>query len=214
MRSFTVAVAAASVAAGLTIHATNTTASGNHANFFLDDSIDGQGMYAASVIEACNPLETVYAIQCTGVADDDYYVDSRTCGSDAPTLTVTAGPSTYFAEYSIATRVAGEDGVGTVAESCKVIGTTKADCTVSLSVSIAGTSTTIVDSAIYTGTDFHVHQVSITGGAEKTKKVNPTGVCEARQNGPGPNAGTAMSPNVVRVWGAVLVVGLLGVAAL
>ncbi|KAH6614406.1 hypothetical protein B0J18DRAFT_439304 [Chaetomium sp. MPI-SDFR-AT-0129] len=209
MRAFTFAVAAAGVVGGLNIHAKNTT--GNHVNFFLDDSIDGQGLYAASVIEACNPKETVYAIQCTAVADEDYYVDSRVCGSGASTLTVTAGPSTYFAEYSIATRVAGEDGVGTVAESCKVTGTTEAACTVSLSVSIAGTSTTIVRDATYTGTDFHMHQVSITGGAEKTKNVSPTGTCEARHNGAGLSAG---APSVVRVLGAVLAVGLLGVAAL
>lgn len=93
-------------------------------------------------------------------------------------------------------------------------GTTEADCTVSLSVSIAGTSTEYVDSATYTGTDFHVHQVSVTGGAEKTKKVSPTGVCQERQNDSGTNAGVAMAPNVVRVLGAFLTIGLLGVAAL
>lgn len=83
MRSFTFVVAAASVAAALTTHAKNTTTSGDHVDFFLDDSIDGKGLYAVSVIEACNPTETVYALQCTAVADDSSYVDSAICGSDA-----------------------------------------------------------------------------------------------------------------------------------
>ncbi|KAL2259985.1 hypothetical protein VTK26DRAFT_6165 [Humicola hyalothermophila] len=54
----------------------------------------------------------------------------------------------------------------------------------------------------YTGSDFHLHQVTITGGAEKT--AGATDVCK-------PNAAAAATgPNAIRVGAAPLAVGLLG----
>lgn len=48
-------------------------------NLFVDDSIEGDVAYAASIVSACKD-QTVYAMQCTSAE----LAGSATCGADAP----------------------------------------------------------------------------------------------------------------------------------
>jgi hypothetical protein len=83
MRSFTIAATAAttlaSFANSLAIR-DNSTTSGDTVKVFLDDALDGQGLYAASIASVCKD-HTVYAIQCTSASED--WIGSNTCGPDA-----------------------------------------------------------------------------------------------------------------------------------
>lgn len=86
MRSFTIAATAATALASLANSLAirdNSTTSGNtpgSVKLFLDDAIDGQGLYAASIASVCKDY-TVYAIQCTSARED--WIGSNTCGPDA-----------------------------------------------------------------------------------------------------------------------------------
>ncbi|KAK4239961.1 hypothetical protein C8A03DRAFT_13685 [Achaetomium macrosporum] len=200
MRSFAIAAAVSTLASFAV--AQNNTGSGNTVDLFIDDDINSQGLYAASIVSACND-QTVYALQCTSARGD--VVGSRTCGAAAPTLTVTGGPSVYMVNYVTETSAFGHDAELTISESCALTGTTEANCVVSVAIEVDDTSTATSTSMVLSGTDYHRYQVAITGGAEKT--ASATGACK-------PNAGAETNPDVVRVVGAALAIGLMGVLAL
>ncbi|CAN8097549.1 unnamed protein product [Discula destructiva] len=163
-------------------------------NMFINDDLNGDAAYAASIVSACAD-KTVYALQCTSAED----VSQSTCGPDAPIATVTQGPSIY--EVAITTTVvyAGVTGVGKVYESCALSGTTAASCTGSASVSVQGESTESAVATVLTGSDYHRFDVDITGGAEKT--ASATGSCNGEETS---NAGKLVA------FGSVLAAGILG----
>ncbi|CAN8097550.1 unnamed protein product [Discula destructiva] len=183
-------------------------------NMFINDDLNGDAAYAASIVSACAD-KTVYALQCTSAED----VSQSTCGPDAPVrsiplpkpimtveltalfqiATVTQGPSIY--EVAITTTVvyAGVTGVGKVYESCALSGTTAASCTGSASVSVQGESTESAVATVLTGSDYHRFDVDITGGAEKT--ASATGSCNGEETS---NAGKLVA------FGSVLAAGILG----
>ena len=96
MRPFTIAAAAAttlaSFANGLATR-NNSTTSPNSVRLFLDDTLDGKGLFAASIASVCKD-RTVYAIQCTKAPDG--YTGSASCGPNAPVCSpsVVARPNT------------------------------------------------------------------------------------------------------------------------
>ncbi|EAQ83378.1 predicted protein [Chaetomium globosum CBS 148.51] len=206
MRAFTIAAAAAttlaSFADSLAIR-DNSTTSGNSVELFHDDSLNGQGIYAASIASVCKD-QTVYALQCTSAKDDSIGIE--TCGPDAPILTVTQAPSVYKLTYVTATRTLGHDAQVSFAESCDLTGTTKARCDYTVGLTMDGTSNAATFATVLSGTDLHRFQVAITGGAEKTRLASATDVCG--------NAAAGLSANSVRVTAAALAVGLLGVLVL
>ncbi|KAK3305302.1 uncharacterized protein B0T15DRAFT_193015 [Chaetomium strumarium] len=196
MRSFTTTLAAAATLASLVV------AQNNSVNMFIEDGINGQGLYAASIISACKD-QTVYALRCTSARDDD--IKPTICGPDVSALTVTAGPSVYMVSYVTETSAGGHEAAVSVFESCSLQGTTAASCFATGAIEIDDRATATSFSTVLSGADYHRYQVAITGGAEKT--ASATGECK-------PNAGAGTHPNVVRAVGASLAIGLLGVLAL
>ncbi|KAL2187856.1 hypothetical protein L209DRAFT_338599 [Thermothelomyces heterothallicus CBS 203.75] len=209
MRSFSIAAAAATLA-GFAVAADNSTSSGNSVELFIDDALGGQGLYAASIVNACKD-HAVYAIQCTSARND--IVGDPICGDSAPTLTLTEGPSLYSVAYSSATSTLGHKAEVSVGESCNInIESREAFCVATVSVSLDGTSTVTSTSTSVTGSDFHRYRVPITAGAQKT--ASATGACTAGGDGDDANAAAGTGANVVRAIGAALAVGLAGVIAL
>lgn len=76
MRSYTISLAV--------VLARLVAAQGNSSvptiNMFIDDGLDGDESYAASIVCA-GPSETIYAMQCTD--EGSMGVGSATCGPDA-----------------------------------------------------------------------------------------------------------------------------------
>lgn len=66
-------------------------------------------------------------------------------------------------------------------ESCALLGTTAADCTVVATATVDGTSTQTASTTHITGSAYHRYQVPITGGAEKT--ASATGKCTSVNSG-------------------------------
>lgn len=170
-------------------------------NMFIDDGLDGDESYAASIVCA-GATETIYAIQCTDEGRVD--VGSETCGPNGNVITLTAGPSTYVVATATATEIEGYEVTGSVAESCALLGTTAADCTATVSVSVDGTSTALKTTVTLSGTDYHRFDVAITGGAEKT--AAPTGECGASTSGA---VGSALKAREGWALGTVVVGGVL-----
>jgi hypothetical protein len=75
MRSSTITAAAVAALASVAL------AQNNSVNMWIDDALNGQGLYAASVVGACKD-QTTYALRCTSARDSD--IGSRTCGPAAP----------------------------------------------------------------------------------------------------------------------------------
>ncbi|KAI3394972.1 hypothetical protein diail_2030 [Diaporthe ilicicola] len=176
-------------------------------NMFVDDGLDGDESYAASIVCA-GASETIYAIRCT----DEGTVDagSATCGPDAEVFTLTANPSTYVVATATSTEVQGYEVTGSVAENCALLGTTAADCTATVSLSVDGTSTALETTVTLSGTDYHRFDVAITGGAEKTAVA--TGECGSAASGA---VGRGLKTREGWVLGTVVVGGaLVGVMVL
>lgn len=76
MRSFTISLAV--VLARLVAAQDNSSVP--TINMFIDDGLDGDESYAASIVCA-GPSETIYAMQCTD--EGSMGVGSATCGPDA-----------------------------------------------------------------------------------------------------------------------------------
>ncbi|KAJ9136647.1 hypothetical protein NKR23_g9683 [Pleurostoma richardsiae] len=190
MRSF-IAATAVALLAGAAI-AENSTV-----NLFINDDMDGDAGYVASVVSACAD-ETVYAIQCTSGP-----VGPATCGPDAPILTLTEGPAIYEASIVTKSSANGVDATVSVWESCKLDGTTAATCSASVSVKANGQQTATATQTVLSGTDYHRFQVAITAGAEKT--ASATGSCGAGDSGsaaPGRNVRFAAASGLLAAVGA------------
>ena len=114
----------------------------------------------------------------------------------------------YQFNYVTESRTLGHNVKVSVTESCKLTGTTEANCVATIAMAVDGTSTTVSTTVPVSGADFHVYQVAITGGAEKTASAD---ACNGDSK---PNDAAGTSPNTVRVMGAALAIGLLGVVAL
>jgi hypothetical protein len=108
-----------------------------------------------------------------------------------------------------ATSTLGHSAQVTIAESCAVTGTTEARCMGTVGISVDGTSTQTTMPVTISGTGFHMFEVAVTGGADKTAAAAATDACKASGN-----AAAGTSANVVRVGAVAAVVGLLGVVAL
>lgn len=57
-------------------------------NMFIDDALDGNQSYAASIVCA-GDSETIYAMRCTDAGPGTRYVDSETCGPGAQVRSTT-----------------------------------------------------------------------------------------------------------------------------
>ncbi|AEO69065.1 0d6956e4-4939-419c-9fc6-a41f88a069f6 [Thermothielavioides terrestris] len=198
--SAAVAASLASLAAAVAVASGNITSSGSTARIFLDDDLNGQGSYVASIVNACSD-RTVYAIQCTSAGNA---LGREICGPAAPTVTVTEGPSQFIASYVTETGTLGHDAKLTISESCRLKGTTEADCVAAATIEIDGSATGSSSSTVLTGSHVHFYNVPITAGAEKT--ASATGACT-------PNAAAGSSLSVVKVMAAALAAGFLGVLA-
>jgi len=62
------------------IFAASTLAQNNTVNLFINDGLDGNAGYAASIVGACVD-QTTYAIQCTS---GEAYMSISLCGTAAP----------------------------------------------------------------------------------------------------------------------------------
>jgi hypothetical protein len=122
------------------------------------------------------------------------------------------------------TTVLGTEAAVSIAESCDLTGTTEANCGYTYGFTVDGSSTVISTTTAYSGTDVRHYQVSITGGAEKTRAASATDACRpagsaadgddgAEDDGEG-NAAAGVGPNTVMVTAAALAVGLMGVLIL
>lgn len=134
---------------------------------------------------------------------------------------MTQAPSVFILTTATATSLLGTQAAMSVGASCDLTGTTEATCAYTYSISVEGTSTVISTTTALSGTDVRYYQVSITGGAEKTRAASATEACKPGGNGDGGaeddgagNAAAGIGPNTVMVTAAALAVGLLGVIAL
>lgn len=100
------------------------------------------------------------------------------------------------------------EGLRPISRMDGVCETTEANCKAAIAIGVDGTSMTVSTTAPVSGTDFHVYQVAITGGAEKTASA------DACNGGSKPNAAAGTDPNTLRVMDVALAMGLLGVGAL
>ncbi|RQM04741.1 hypothetical protein DH86_00004255 [Scytalidium sp. 3C] len=117
-------------------------------------------------------------------------------------ITLTEGPSVYVVYYSTQVIAYGETATGTVSESCKLQGTTAADCSANVFLKAGGTSTKASTTSLLTGADYHRFNVAITGGADKT--ASATGSCKS--------SGATSQTNSRGVV-TIAVLGALGLAA-
>lgn len=194
MRStFYTSLAAAAIFASA-VSGQNSSSSVPTINLFIDDGLDGNAEYAASIVTAYSD-QTVYALHCTsGPAS----VGSTVCGPNAqvrshqtlPGLrgpfppndgtnnppnteqinTVTEGSSTYGVSSTITTKVQGHTAVAAISAACGLDVST-ASCVEYVSISVDGSSTKTTTTRLLTGTDYHRFDVAITGGAEKTAQA-------------------------------------------
>ena len=133
---------------------------------------------------------------------------------------MTQAPSVFMLTTSTATTVLGTEAAVSVGESCDLTGTTEANCAYTYGFTVDGSSTVISTTTAYSGTDVRHYQVSITGGAEKTRAASATDACKPGgdagadgDDGAG-NAAAGIGPNTVMVTAAALAVGLMGVLIL
>ncbi|KAL1587581.1 hypothetical protein WHR41_03893 [Cladosporium halotolerans] len=124
--------------------------------------------YAGSVVDAC-PGTTVIALQCTSAGSDNAFTDL--CGSDAPSMTMTVGPSQVHFHGSTATS-----GLDFQMDMTCDIDESSATCTDSTSWSAVGTSTDSAQSSTYAVDAMATHSAEVTAGADK---LDNTGKCTA-----------------------------------
>ncbi|RYP22851.1 hypothetical protein DL765_001447 [Monosporascus sp. GIB2] len=146
----------------------------NTIEMFIDTSWSDEGAsYAVSVVNAC-PDRTTLVLQCTAGPPEL----GEACGSNGPVRTVTHAPETYSFMEVIKGWANGVDVTMTVRESCAVARPTAATCSENFDVVEGGTQTVSSGVTTITGSAFSekIHQVQVTGGAEKL--ASPTGTCE------------------------------------
>ncbi|KAK3897203.1 hypothetical protein C8A05DRAFT_39250 [Staphylotrichum tortipilum] len=177
---------------------------------FLKLPYAGQGICAASVASVCKD-QTVYAVRCTCVPDTPDA--SQFCGPDAPTFTVTAGPSTFMASYGGVSTMGDQVASATTVETCHITPTGSATCidTVHLIPSAgtplpkdwptAGTGTVIAPAT------FWYRQVAVTAGGDKL--ASATEACQPTAT----NVAVGLEPRGLWAVSGALVVGVLGMLA-
>ncbi|KAK6006319.1 hypothetical protein QM012_006729 [Aureobasidium pullulans] len=148
----------AASAAGAVAQSTLTTSL-----FMGGNVVDGVG-YIGSVVSA-GPSDTVYALACTA---------TDICGPESITQTLTIGPSKF--DYQFVTETMGVQG--SASETCQISGTTAAVCKVSVEFDIsikdvATTSTAIVTTTTFTGSEMAGVPVELTAGVEKLSGATP-----------------------------------------
>ncbi|KAI1160947.1 hypothetical protein F5B18DRAFT_471021 [Nemania serpens] len=167
-------------------------------NIFVDSADGGYEKYgyAASVINAC-PSSTIYAIRCTAGP-------TAACGANADVATITENASEYKVSSAVTTQSAGIEVKATLAEHCKLDGTTAATCTATVKGSAQGQTYSTAGVVTYTNAALRHYDVAITGGGEKL--VNPTGTCSA--------AAGVVNTRAVALWGLLGAIGAVGVLVL
>jgi hypothetical protein len=107
---------------------------------------------------------------------------------------VTEGPSYYGEVGQTQTVIGGLSVAATIAQSCALVGTTEADCSLTLvgTVSTNGANTVVSTavSYVYSGTNYNRFQVPITDGSSKTATA-------AGATCPTPSAGPTITVSTV-----------------
>ncbi|GAB7330781.1 hypothetical protein MBLNU13_g02330t1 [Cladosporium sp. NU13] len=154
----------------------------------------GAFTYAGSVVDAC-PGTTVLALQCISGSGNSF---TELCGTDAPAMTMTVGPSQVHFHGSTATS-----GLDFEMDMTCDIAESSATCTDSTSWSAVATSTESVETTTLNVASMATYSAEITDGADK---LDNTGKCKAttKKNGKdGESAGVRLTIGM----------GLLGVTS-
>ncbi|KAH8657887.1 hypothetical protein BX600DRAFT_439068 [Xylariales sp. PMI_506] len=176
--------------AKLSVRNDTTSTTNDTINLFIDGEYSDFG-YAASIVTACAD-QTVYALRCTSAPAG--VVGSATCGPSASTFLMTEGPSMYRISTSTSGTYDGSEVHATLAETCKLSGTTVAVCTATVTGTVGGQSTGTTTQATLSGYDYYRYDVSITGGASQT--VSPAATCSP--------TGSSAAPARVNLRGVAL----------
>lgn len=154
----------------------------------------GAFTYAGSVVDAC-PGTTVLALQCISGSGNSF---TELCGTDAPAMTMTVGPSQVHFHGSTATS-----GLDFEMDMTCDIAESSATCTDSTSWSAVATSTESVETTTLNVASMATYSAEITDGADK---LSNTGKCKATSKKSGKNGESAGARVTIGM-------GLLGVTS-